>query len=301
MLGDGKLRNISVALGGGGARGLAHVGLLRVLDREGFNVRAIAGTSMGGIIASLYACGYSGDKLVEIVEDGAARDLLHARPRDGGLLGLDRIENFLEDYIGTREFSDLEIPLAVTATNLDSGCESVITSGCVVDGVMATIALPGIFPPVQFSGARLVDGGAIDPVPVIPARNLYNVPVVASVLSPSRDKWAIHHSQPNPLVNAFPILERVNQLRTGTALTIFMRTIEISARMLTELKLEVDQPEVIVRPQVWSIGLFDRHSVAETIAFGEKAMELALPELHAQFNLTKIVGRRIKRVVGSTV
>jgi NTE family protein len=292
--------NISVALGGGGARGLAHVGVLNVLDREGFRVRAIAGTSMGGIIAAFYACGYRGDELVRIVEDGASRDLLHARPRDGGLLGLDRIESILEDYIGDRQFADLEIPLAVTATNLDTGCESVITHGGVVEGVMATIALPGIFPPVHFGGARLVDGGAIDPVPVAPARHLYNGPVVASVLSPSRENWDIYHSPPNPLLNAFPILERVNQLRSGTALTIFMRTIEISARMFTELKLELDQPEVVVRPEAWSIGLFDRQSAAKTIAYGEKAMEEALPELQAQFNFSKILGRGIKRVVGST-
>ncbi len=175
---------IALALGGGRARGLAHIGVLKVLEREGFRIGAIAGTSIGGIIGAAYAAGYGPDQISNLANAASIRDMLRARPEGPALMGLSRIEQWLHGILGQRTFADLRIPFAVTAADLNSGEEIVLRDGIVAHAVLATIALPGIFPPQLMGDHRLIDGGALDPVPVRPARALLNAPVVASVLSP---------------------------------------------------------------------------------------------------------------------
>jgi NTE family protein len=284
--------DLCLALGGGGARGLAHIGVLRVLEREGFRIRALAGTSMGGVIAAMYAAGLSPEEMEARASDVPPMGLLRARPDGAGLLGLGRVTEFLKQQLGTRTFGDLRIPLALTATNLESGQEVVITEGSVVDGVLATIALPGIFSPKLQGEHRLVDGGMVDPVPVSPARALYPAPVVAVALSPRPEQWGETHS-PSPL-GALPILDVLTRLRPGQALNVFMRALEISARLLTELHLQVDQPDVIIRPAVSQVGLFDQKPVSEVAAIGAAAAEEALPELRALFTPSRRLSRRLK-------
>lgn len=273
--------DITVALGGGGARGLAHLGVLRVLEREGFHIRGLAGTSIGGVIAAGYAVGRSIDELCEWAGRAMRRDLFRVRPRQASLLGTDRILEVLADLLGDSTFDGLPRRLALTATNLETGHELVLTEGRVLDAVLATIALPGIFPPQVMGGDRLVDGGAIDPVPVAPARRLSPGPVVAVALSPAPEDWA-KAGGGSPLAT-LPAFEVLSRLRAGQALHIFLRALEISARSFTELRLSVDRPEVVVRPRVASVALFDLPSVDLMMGVGEAAMHEKLDELRACF------------------
>lgn len=288
------MKDIAVALGGGGARGLAHIGVLRVLEREGFRIRAVAGTSMGGIIGAGYASTLSADRLLELMEYGHRGGLLKARPGGPGLIGVQVIEARLSEYFGDQTFSDLQIPFAVSATNLHTGEEVVLREGNLVEALMATIALPGIFPPMSRGYEELVDGGVVDPVPVRMARSLFPGPVVASVLSPPREQWETHPS-PSPL-SPLPLFSLVTRLRPGRALQIFIRSMEIAARSFTELRLEVDRPEVIIRPPVSHIALLGQPSVEEVAALGEKAATEALPKVQAQFSAYRRLGRYLRRV-----
>lgn len=285
----GTTMDICLALGGGGARGLAHIGVLYALERAGFRIRAIAGTSMGGIIGTLYAAGYSPPELVHWAQASAQRGLFRVRPSGAGLIGLERIEELLRETLRDRTFEDLRVRCAVTATDLNSGEEIILREGGLVEAVLATIALPGVFPPQIMGNSRLVDGGIVDPVPVRPARHLFLGPVVAVALSPAREEWA-DSASPNPLAS-LPILDMFTRLRPGEALKIFMRTTEILMRMYTEVRLEQDRPDVIIRPRVSHIGLFDQPSVAEMSDLGEQAAERAIPRLTAEFSL----GRRLRR------
>ncbi len=289
--------DICVALGGGGARGLAHVGVLRVLEGERFRIRAIAGTSMGGVIAALYAADHSPDDMLKRSSSMSLTALLRARPEGAGLVGLGRVTESLRSYLGSKTFADLRIPLALTATNLETGQEMVITEGDVVEGVLATIALPGIFPPAVHGDHRLVDGGMVDPVPVEPARRLYPAPVVAVALSPSPELWAEARS-PSPL-GALPLFEMLSRLRPGQALAVFLRALEISSRAMTELHLKLTRPDLVIRPAVWHIGLFDDVSPVEAAAIGERAAQAALPELRALFTPARRLARTLRRAVGS--
>lgn len=284
--------DITLALGGGGSRGIAHVGVLRVLEREGFNIRAVAGTSMGGVMGALYAAGNSPSDMQAIIEDAREEDLFRARPLGPGILGIKAIEDWLRANLGSITFEGLAIPFAVTAVDLESGMEMVLQTGGVVDALLATIALPGIFPPRSRDDHRLVDGGIVDPVPVIPAMALSDSPCVAVVLSPSKEDWA-SDSTPSVL-DQLPWIGVVSRLRPAQALNIFVRSLEISSRYFTELRLESDRPDVIIRPDVAHIGLLDEPSVSEVVALGEKAAERALPDCRAQFTIAKRFGRRVR-------
>jgi NTE family protein len=289
--------DITVALGGGGARGLAHIGVLQVLEREGFIIRAIAGTSMGGVIAAMYAAGYSPDEMVGTASESPPMGLLRARPDGAGLIGLGRVAEFMKKGIGDRTFADMRIPLALTATDLEMCREVVITQGNVVDAILATIALPGIFSPKIQGDTRLVDGGMVDPVPVRPARELFPAaPVVAVALSPKPEEWGTKRS-PSPL-GTLPVLEMFSRLRPGQALNVFLQALEISARSLTELHLQVDKPDVVIRPAVSHIGLLQQAPVSEAADLGAKAAEEALPELRALFTPSRRLARQVRGLFG---
>ncbi len=285
--------DITLALGGGGSRGVAHIGVLRVLEREGFNIRALAGTSMGGVMGALYAAGNSPSEMQARVEEARELDLFRARPQGPALLGIHAIEDWLRGVLGPITFEGLAIPFATTAVDLETGEELVLQEGGVVDAVMATIALPGIFPPRSRNDHRLVDGGVVDPVPVAPARALCNLPTVAVVLSPRREDWPAEPA--GSVLEQVPLLQMVSRLRPAQALRVFVRSLEISGRYFTELRLEMDKPEVIIRPKVSHIGLLDDEpSVSGIVALGEEAAEQALPEIRAQFSIAKRLGRRFK-------
>jgi NTE family protein len=288
--------DITVALGGGGARGLSHIGVLEVLEEEGFRIRAIAGTSMGGIIAACYASGLSPREIETRAGSTPLRGLLQVRPTGDGLLGLEHVAEFLHDLLGDRTFDDMRIPLAVTATDLTTCQEIVLTEGNVAEAVLATIAMPGIFPPRVQGEHRLVDGAVLDPVPVAPARRLFPGVVFAVVLSPSQEQWPEARS-PNPL-EVLPGYKVITRLRPAQALQVFMQAMEISSRMHTELRLKIDRPEVLVRPEVWRVPLLDDPSLADMIEAGRSVTREALPDLRQQFVWWRRAGRALRRVAG---
>lgn len=288
--------DITLALGGGGARGFSHIGVLKVLEREGFRVRGVAGTSIGGIVGAGFAAGNTAADLEQHAALTPLAALLRARPVGAGLVGVSRIEKFLRELLGDLTFDQLPIPLAVTAVDLEGARQVVITEGPVVEAVLATIALPGIFPPQLIGGHSLVDGGTVDPVPVRAARALHPAPVLAVALTPPPERWAEERAP--SILAGLPLMDVVARLRPGQALNVFVRSMEIAARSLTELHLERDQPEIVLRPQVSDIGLFDNTPAAEIIARGEAEAERALPALRALFTPGARLGRALRRRPG---
>ena len=288
------MNDIALALGGGGAKGNAHVGVIRVLEREGFHIRAISGTSAGGLWGSFYAAGYSAQE-IETRMQQVRRENLYARKSNDApaMLGLAGLEELLIEVLGERKFEDLRIPFAVTAVDIDTAEAVVLRRGRVRDALLATIAVPGIFPPRPFNGRVLIDGGILDPVPVNLARALApGLPVVAVVLSPRIDEWV----KPSPprLLDSLPFLANYfSRLRIAKAFNVFLRSIDIGGAMLTELRLETDRPEVIIRPDVPHIGLLDDVDSQEVAALGASAAERALPELRRIVGWRSRLSRRV--------
>lgn len=286
---------IALALGGGGVRGISHIGVLRCLEKEGFKIKAIAGTSVGGLLGGLYAAGVTTDELQEATHMMRQRKLFRRSLKDGpAILGLRGLEIALKATIGDKSFKDLNIPFGCPSIDIHSGQEIILTQGKVIDAILATIAYPGIFPPKVIHGLTLVDGGVIDPVPVALARWLApTVPIIAVCLSPEPEEWS--ELPPPGLPNTIPIPEAfIKQLRkdkTFQAIEIFTRSLDILERSMSELRLKMDKPDVIIRPDVAKIGLLDNVKPDELIKIGELATLKSLSQIKASLSIPKTISR----------
>ena len=273
--------DISVALGGGGSRGYAHIGVLRCLEMEGFHIRAVAGASAGGIIAVAYAAGYTPDEMEAIFTKLDQSKLFARSPSEGpGILGLSRASKLFEELFGDRTFSDLRIPCAVVAVDLKAACEVVLDKGRLVDAILATIAVPGVFPPKQYGDVQLVDGAVLDPVPVSVARSLAPaLPVVAVILDIMTEATSGFNSLPLPVQVPPQLVERLTRTRVAQAFNLFLQSVDVSSRSMAEMRLRLDNPEVVIRPDVNGIGLLDKVDIHKIVQKGEEATGIALPEL----------------------
>ncbi|MDH4229357.1 MAG: patatin-like phospholipase family protein [Nitrospirota bacterium] len=282
---------IGLALGGGGARGLAHVGIIKVLHREGIPVDAISGASFGSIVAAVYAVTEDVDHMCAEVERVLSSDRFHKaklnfvrhefeEERRIGLIS--NLKNYLkkqlfysvafrvrqlvseaeftsiiDDLIPPLEFHETRIPLACVATDISHGAEMVLDDGPLRPAVYGSSAIPGVFPPIQYRGRYLVDGGWANRVPIAPVRALGADLVIGVDISEGFDR------------------EPVENLKNG--LELLIRANAVTGRLLCDLQLA--DADVVVRPRVGHLhwAAFDR--AAFCIREGERAMEAALPAL----------------------
>jgi len=286
---------ITLALGGGGAKGNSHIGVLRRLEKEGFKIRAVAGTSFGGIVAAMYAAGYTPDEIEDIfAKVDQARLYGRSLEEKSSLLGLAGVRKWLDEVFPGRTFADLDIPCAVTAVDLNSGCEVVLDDGPVKDALLATIAVPGIFPAYPWQDWELVDGGVLDPVPVSVARSLApSLPVVAVSLHAPMGEPARPMGMPIPSGVPKPILDRLSHVRYAQAFDVFLRSVDVGNRAVAEYRLAVDKPDVIIRPAVSDIELLGQVDVREVARRGDKAVEDTLPELRQMVSWTSRLRRSL--------
>jgi len=275
---------IGLALSGGGPRGLSHIGVLKVLEREGIPVDVLAGTSMGGVIAAGYAAGLSPEDIErEAMSTARLRRLLRLIDPglpEAGLLRGQRIQSYFEELLGPLTFSDLRTPLALVAVDLNTQQEVILTEGSLSLAIRATISVPGIFMPVEFDGQRLVDGGVLDNLPVAATQHLgADITIAVDVESdPSRGQEDRHNEYgllPNGLASTLAIVDEVSQL--------MMRTIK-------ENNLSRNPPNVLIRPiPPKGVNLFAGYGrVRELIQIGEQAAEEALPAIREHLSSRSI-------------
>ncbi|HEX2980033.1 MAG TPA: patatin-like phospholipase family protein [Anaerolineaceae bacterium] len=296
--------DVALALGGGGIKGIAHLGVIRQLERAGVRIRAVSGTSAGGLVGALFSAGLSSTQIINLVDRMVATNLFKRGPNDGpSLMGLAGFTSIMIEAIENRCFTDLQIPFACTAVDVNTGTEFILQDGPVIDAVLATIAVPGVFPPRRMGNATLVDGGIMDPVPVALARKLApQLPVIAVVLSPARDKWArvppMHLPITPPLPIPSPIVESLTRMRYAQALQIYIESMDISSRMLTEMRLAIDRPDVIIRPDVDRFGILDQlnsHQINELLQAGDRAALAALTEIRESTSFLSQVIRKLRK------
>lgn len=279
LFGRRRPRTVGLALSGGGARGLAHIGLLKVLERESIPIHFLAGTSMGGLLAAAYAAGLSAAELEqEALAMGNTRQLIGLLdltfPR-GGLLTGQKATGYLERLLGETTFDQSRIPLAVVAVDLDQGQKVVIREGSLVEAVRATTALPGVFAPVKRGESRLVDGGLLDNLPADVVREMGADVVIAVDAGSDRETIAAF----SEALRRIPLLpdgleEMIDVLWRSMALL----TQEVNRRALAEARpdLLLDLP---IPPDISVLGGLTR--AAEVIAIGEQAAEAWLPRIRA--------------------
>ena len=225
---------IGLALGSGGAIGLAQIGILEVLNKEKVPIDVVAGTSIGSLIGSLWAVGYNTKQITKIFATLDTRlktlGLLDVTVPKKGIISGNNVRKFLKMYLGDKTFLDLKVPLRIVACDIDTRDEVVITNGKLVDAVMASIAIPGVFNPfVTKDGRFLVDGGVVNPLPisVLSKEGVKSVIAVNSVPSPEDAAEAKKREQNifDIIVNSFYSMEYIIAKYASQEADIYMHPI----------------------------------------------------------------------------
>ena len=250
-----RVPKIGVALGGGFARGMAHIGVLKVLEQEGMPVRLVAGTSVGALIGACYCSGLSIEELEKVARSVRFTTFARWTVSRYGFASNDRMMQFLNRTLKVKTFEELRIPLGITATDFNSGEGVVFHSGSMVDPIRASCAYPGMFLPVNIRGRWLVDGMLSHPVPTSPLHEMGADRVIAVHL---RGQWT-KDGAPRHLFDvigqSFAIAQdQMSHLWRGAA-------------------------DVIVEPDVAGFAYDDFKRAGELITAGEIATKKVLPEI----------------------
>ena len=290
-------KKIGLALGSGGARGWAHIGAINAITQLNIPIHCVAGTSMGALVGAALAAGKV-DELYHVALEMDWKRLIYYFfefnfPRSG-LIDGSRIVEFLKEHIVSVDIRKLPLPLAVIATDAMTGREVVMTEGNVVEAVRASIAIPGIFTPVTMGNDILVDGGLVNPLPVSVLRNMgadfviavdvtgdpeERPPSPASMATPPESE--LSHSflrrieeklRGFDLVNLGPNL--FQRSKSPNIFDILGNTFRIVERHVTRTRLQLEPPDILIRPAVCDIGTMEFNKADECITAGySSAME----------------------------
>ncbi|MCC8391066.1 patatin-like phospholipase family protein [Paraburkholderia sp. MMS20-SJTR3] len=309
-----RYSRIGLVLGGGAARGWAHIGAIRALHDAGIKPDVVCGTSIGALVGAVYA---NGD--LDWLEEWVSRltwqtvvRLLDLRI-SGGLLGGRKVIQLFADKFAGRSIAQLAMPFAAVATELDSGREIWLQDGSTIDAVRASIAIPGIFTPVLHNGVWLVDGGLCNPVPVSVARGMRADCVIAVDLNNDilngRDFGgaivetpALDPAAPPPVAlrrngkpwprwlapadpAATPADVRVApkpSVHVPSMLASIAQSIDIMQVRISRSRLAGEPADILIQPRLGGMGIFDFHRAAPAIEEGRAAVEHMLPAIRAR-------------------
>lgn len=285
------MKKISLALGGGGIKGFTHIGIIRQLEKEGYEIAGIAGTSVGGIVGALYAAGYSTEELEAFSKEIKFPNIFTRSHNDApSLVGLQGLFKLITRLLGEKTFDDLKIPFVTIAVDINSGREIIYDTGNLLEAMKATSAIPGLFPSIPHNNLKLVDGGILNPIPISSARWLCpDDPLIAVSLSIPTSEWKDSSKIGVPSYIPVPdfIVHQFTQLRLGQAMQIFLDSTDIMTSMIAELRLDIEKPDILLRPEVYKYSIIDKVDVDEAIAYGEKAVIEARDKIKSSFSVTK--------------
>lgn len=263
-------QEFTLVLGGGAAKGLAHIGVLDALESIGLTPSLIVGCSMGSLIGAVYAAGISLKEIKEIAIGLTKTKVAHffrPKPSFYGLTDGVPVVNFLESIIGKIEAESLPISFAAVAVDLTTGQEYILKKGSVVQIVRASISVPGVFTPVPWGDCLLIDGGIADPVPVEAAKILSDAPIIAV----------------NVLTSPLPPLQEFSYKKEQSSQTksvykeinffyIALHTLMVMESALIRDRLARFPPDVLIEPDVDEIKVYEFYRAKEAIRKGFKAV-----------------------------
>jgi NTE family protein len=299
-------KGIVLALGSGGARGLAHVGVIEMLAENDIPVRAIVGSSIGAEIGAFLAAGVPVEDMHRLAADMDWKATLRLFMPQFGLPGIfsDRgIRNFLAPYMEGRPIERLPIPYAAVATDLADGAQVLISEGPLLDAVCASLAVPGLLPPVRLGSHLLADGGLVNLLPFDIARSHFGGPVVAVAVHPGAfdlrldppedNAWSTRLNELLKLewTRKIPQLhiwlsELKNALHNSdrplpSMFSIYNRAMDISHAEITRLRELLAPPDLMIRPEVSGIGMFEFYRAKEALNAGREAARKTMGEIRS--------------------
>ncbi len=282
-----KRAPIALALGGGAARGWAHIGVLRALDEAGIEISMIAGTSIGALVGGCYLGGKL-DQLEEFARSLTKRgifSLLDLRFGGNGLFGGMKLDRRLRDHLEELSIETLAKPFIAVCTEINTGHEIWLTRGSLITAMRASYALPGVFEPVECNGRTLVDGALVNPVPVSVCRS-YEQPLVVAV-NLHYDQFGraavIKHGAEPP---HFQASEGEQGSRSGTSYSkrlgitgVMMEAFNIIQDRISRARMAGDPPDIALLPKIGHVGLAEFHRADEAIKLGYEETMARLGEL----------------------
>jgi NTE family protein len=305
-----KRLKIGLALGGGAARGWSHIGVMRVLEREGMMPDVIAGCSIGAVVGGCYAASRL-DELEAFALSLTKRrvmGLLDFHMSGSGLIGGDRLKRLLDRDLGDMRIENLPLRFATVATELMTGHEIWLTRGSLVDTMRASYALPGVFDPIKLGGRWLMDGALVNPIPVTVARALgADLVICVNLNGDIRVRGTVIQSHgpddEDEIVQAvveeprrwalFGRREAPRPKRASDApgiAAVMTDAFNITQDRIARSRLAGDPPDLMICPKLSPVGLFEFHRADECIDLGREAAERALPDLYELLEAARKVG-----------
>lgn len=261
---------IGLALGSGFARGLAHIGVLEVLQREGIPIDMIAGTSAGAVVGALFAQGKDTSSIKELaisLDLKRMASLVDPVLPKAGLIGGKKIKKWLGSIMGSDvKFGDLRIPFACVATDIHTCEEVVIKESSVLEGIRASISIPAIFTVVRWKDRYLVDGALVNPVPVSVLKSMGADFIIAVNVTPTSRETAYQVSR-----------NKAEKLREPNIFSVMIQSIHIVTHSLTRACLE--GADIVIHPQVAHINPGDFRRAQECILQGKLAAQASIPKI----------------------
>jgi len=280
-----KARTVSLVLGSGGARGLAHIGVIEELEAHGYEIRAIAGSSMGALVGGIFAMGEltTYRDWVEGLSQTDVVSLLDWSFSGGGMIRGDKLIRKLKDLVGDADIEDLPISYTAVAVDIERGREIWMSDGSLFDAIRASIAIPAVFAPHRYRGRTLVDGGLLNPVPVAPTlRTLTDLTIVVDVNGPTptaiedKDEDDAEADENSGLLRRMMgYVESLGMNGTpaaeGMALSeVLMRSLETMQGALTRHHLAVFRPDLVISIPKSACMVHEFHKAQPVIELGRK-------------------------------
>ena len=289
-------KTVSLVLGSGGARGLAHIGVINCLTRAGYRIHAIAGASMGALIGGIYATGrletYA--RWVSALERSDVLRLVDLSFGRDGLIKGDRIISVLKSLIGDANIEELPIRFTAVATDLDNGEEVWLRDGSLFDAIRASIAIPTVFTPHRYRNRQLVDGSLVSPIPIAAVQDARSDLTIAVNLSgppaPPMTAASPSNGSPQRASRHERIAQFVGDLRHGLErqpvdalgmLDIIVKSMSIMEHSLIEAQLKCWSPDLMIDIPKNVCSFYEFHRARELIALGAGCAEQALAQLAA--------------------
>ncbi len=286
-------KNIALVLSGGGARGVAHIGVIEELEKQGFKIKSISGTSMGAVVGGVYAVGKMNEfkNWLYTLDKKEVFKLIDFTLSSHGIIKGDRVLNKMKEFIPDLSIEDLKIHYVATATDIENSKEVVFTKGSIYEAVRASIAIPTVFTPVKTNNALLVDGGVINPVPINHAiRMKGDILVVVHVnadipvyIPPAAkkikdEKQSIYHKK---IKEFHSQLNRINPIIKNGNMGYFHlinRTVSLLTYQISKMTIEKYSPDIVIKVSKKSCDIFDFYKAEELVEIGRHAAKKSIEE-----------------------